>query len=124
MPVTVALARLPELLADMVREAFIDDPWVSIETLRTADDNCLDAAIGREAPDMVIVGVDAASVAEDRIVPCDLLLGHPGLTVLGLSTDGRLAWMCELRPSARPLREVSPTSLREAVHLALRARRR
>lgn len=124
MPVTVALTRLPELLADMVREAFVDDPSVSVETLRTAGDECLDAAIGREMPDMVIVGVDADGVAGDRVVPCDLLLGYPGLTVLGLSTDGRLAWMCELRPSARPLQEVSPTSLRKAVHLALRGWRR
>ncbi len=98
----------------MVREAFVDDPSVSAETLRTAD--CLDAVIGRETPDMVIVGVDAAAVAVDRIVPCDLLLKHRGFAVLGLSTDGRLAWMCELWPSAR--------SLREALHPTLQGRRR
>ncbi|MFF3877199.1 hypothetical protein [Streptomyces sp. NPDC001978] len=127
MAVTIALTRLPELLADMVRETFVDDPFVRIQMLRTVDgdgldDDDLDAAIDRQAPDMLIVGVDAG--AADRTVPCDLLLGHPGLIALGLSTDGRFAWVCELRLEARPLRDVSPNGLREAVHRALLGRRR
>lgn len=123
MAVTVAVTRLPGLLAEVVREAFADDPLVRVDMLQRVDRDGLDAAIRLQAPDVVIVGVDAGDSTVNQVVPCDLLLRHPDLIVLTLSTDARLAWMCELQPSARPLREVSPAGLREVVHAALDGRR-
>ncbi|SDM02294.1 hypothetical protein [Nonomuraea jiangxiensis] len=120
--VTVAVTRLPGLLADVVREAFADDPLVRVDPLRHADRDGIDAAIERQTPDVVIVGVPAGST--DAGLPCDLLLRHRDLVVLTLSTDARSAWMCELRPSARPIREVSPAGLREVVHAMLDGRPR
>lgn len=122
MAVIVAVTRLPGLLADVVRDTFADDPSVRVETLRIEPDG-IDAAIRQQGADVVIIGVPAGEGTLDRGLPYDLVLRHRDLVVLALSTDARSAWMYELRPSAHPIREVSPAGLRAVVHEALEARR-
>lgn len=123
MAVTVAVTRLPGLLVDVVRDTFADDPSVRVEMLRAIEPDGIDAAIRRQGADVVIVGVPAGEGTVDRGLPYDLVLRHRDLVVLALSTDARSAWMYELRPSAHPIREVSPAGLRAVVHEALEARR-
>jgi hypothetical protein len=117
------MTRLPGLLADVVRDTFADDPAVRVEMLRATEPHRIDVAIRRKGADVIIVGVPAGDGTVDRGLPYDLALRHRDLIVLALSTDARAAWMYELRPSAHPIREVSPAGLRAVVHEALEARR-
>jgi hypothetical protein len=117
-PARLVLAHLPQMLADVVRDAFVDDADVAVDSLQVADGDSLESAVRRQEPDIVVVGL---ADPETRVARCGLLREHPGLIVLELSADARRAWLCELLPASRPLGEVSPDSLRAAVHDALDA---
>ena len=113
MLIRLAVARLPQMLADVVGEAFAADPDVRVEQLAAPggeDLRALSAAIARWTPDVLVVGGPP---------PCDLLLDHPRLVLLSLTSDGRQGWVCELRPQARQLIEVSLAGLRTAVREAV-----
>ncbi|SDZ14595.1 hypothetical protein SAMN05444365_10612 [Micromonospora pattaloongensis] len=114
MPIRLAVSQLPEMLVDVVREAFRAEPDVSVEVLRSVDGD-VSAAIRRTGPDIVIVGTEGG----DGRPNCDLLLAHPDVVVLNLSPDARSGWICELRPCARSLGELSLSSLRATVHEAI-----
>lgn len=109
MSIRLAVSQLPQMLADVVREAFAAEPDVTVEELGAGD---LSAAIRLARPDVVVVG----TVSDPT---CELLLLHPGLVVLNLTADARTAWVCELRPHARRLGELSLDGLRTAVREAL-----
>ncbi|MGS2617485.1 hypothetical protein ACVCAH_23605 [Micromonospora sp. LZ34] len=114
MPIRLAVSHLPEMLVEVVREAFVAEPDVSVEVLRSADGD-VSAAIRRAGPDVVIIGTEGG----DDHPTCDLLLAHPDVVVLNLSADARSGWICELRPYARSLGELSLSSLRATVHEAI-----
>jgi hypothetical protein len=104
------------MLADVVGEAFAADPDVRVEPLPAPGDGglaALSAAVSRSTPDVLVVGGPP---------PCDLLLDHPRLVLLSLTSDGRQGWVCELRPQARQLNEVSLAGLRTAVREAVDCR--
>lgn len=114
----LAVARLPQMLADVVGEAFVSDPDVRVEQLPVPDDDgdlaALSAAVRRSAPDVLVVGSPP---------PCVLLLEHPRLILLSLTRDGRQGWVCELHPRARRLDTVSLAELRTTVREAIDRRR-
>jgi hypothetical protein len=115
----LALARLPGMLSDLVREAFVGDTRVAVETLPVAAGESMADAVSRAEPDVLILGQEGQPTEESYA----LLLSHPRLVLLGLAVDGRSAWLCELLPSARPLGEASAAVLQDAVHEALDRRR-
>ncbi|MFB9316970.1 hypothetical protein [Cryptosporangium minutisporangium] len=115
MSIRLAVSELPSLLMDVVREAFADQPDVSVEFLPDGD---LGAAVDHARPDVMILG------AAESDAHWDLLLEYPRMAVLTLSPDARDAWVCELQPHARPLGEVSLAGLRTAVREAAGRHRR
>ena len=116
MPIRLAVSQLPEMLVDIVRETFAAEPDVSVEVLRSADGD-VSAAIRRIGPDVVIIGTDGGEPA------CDLMLAHPDVVLLNLTADARSGWICELRPYARSLGELSLNGLRATVHDAIMRQR-
>jgi hypothetical protein len=118
MPIRLAVSQLPEMLVDVVRESFAGEPDVSVEVLRPAGAD-MSAEISRTDPDVLIVCADG----DDADPQCGLLLAHPDMVVLTLAADARSGWICELRPHARRLGELSLDGLRTTVHEALALRR-
>jgi len=111
----MALYELPQILADVVREAFGDEPDVIVENVPGTGTRALSRAIQKLAPDVVIQGGPPA---------CKLLLEHPRIVILGVTPDGRQAWICALHPHPHELVDVSLAGLRVAVIDALEKHRR
>lgn len=117
MTTRVALVDLPGLLADVVRDAFAEEPDIDVEVLPAGSP----AAILAGHPDVVMVAID-----DPASYPCaaELLRERPALGLFAVSLDGRQAWIHEMCLCSRPLAEVSGSSLREAVRIiANRVRR-
>jgi hypothetical protein len=114
----VTLVDLPGLLADVVRDAFAEEPGIDVEVL-PADSPATAILAGH--PDVVMVAIDDPArypFAEE------LLRERPELGLLAISLDGRQAWIHEIFVRSRPLAEVSGSSLREAVRAFVNRARR
>lgn len=114
----IALLDLPALLADVVVETFIEQSDLEVDVIPagSAPHHVLDGH-----PDVVMIGV-----ADPQHYPSAerLLRQRPDLGLFAISLDARQAWIHELCPRARPLAELSTTSLRAAVREVERRRRR
>jgi hypothetical protein len=114
----VALVDLPGLLADVVRDAFAEEPDIDVEVLPAGSPA---AAILTGHPDVVMVASDDPA---SYPFAAELLRERPALGLFAVSLDGRQAWSYEICVCSRPLAEVSGSSLREAVRvIANRVRR-
>lgn len=109
MPILVGIVGLPKLLADVIAEAFsghdvrVDNlPDGSASTAVIAD------LLNR---DVIIAGVD--DPGQSALV--DKIAAAMGPRVLGMRTDGREAWIYQMRPRARRLGPASPEQIRAAV---------
>lgn len=111
----MAVTRLPAPLDEIVPEVFAGDPLVRVDIDEGVERGDIDAAIRRQAPDMVIVGVPVTAGATDPNQPCDQLRRHRDRPVLAVWTEARPARLCELRRSAQPIPEVSVAGLRDVV---------
>lgn len=109
MTTRVALVDLPGLLADVVLDAFVNEPDIDVDVLPVGS-RPADILAGH--PDVVMVGV--ADPPTHRASK-ELLHQRPSLGLFTISPDGRKAWVHEMRVISRPLAEVSGASLREAV---------
>jgi hypothetical protein len=108
-PTRIALLDLPGLLADVVLAAFREQPGLEVGVLPPGS-TPQGVLAGR--PDVVMIGV----ADPQHYAPAEeLLRRRPGLGLFAISFDARQAWIHELRPSSRPLAEVSAASLRAAV---------
>jgi len=85
------------MLRDIVRNALLDDPDIAIVS-DNADVVVLELANGE---------LDGAGR--------DLLLDRPALKIVGISHDGRIAGLHELKASHTIMREITPAALREVV---------
>ncbi|WP_326673405.1 hypothetical protein [Streptomyces canus] len=77
---SVGAARLTRLLAEMVREAIVGGSPMWGDAVRHAERWAVDAMIGRQAREVVGVGVPCGTGDADPA--CDLLLGHRDVAVL------------------------------------------
>jgi hypothetical protein len=111
----VLIYAMPQLLDDILDSVFADDDEVTLLRVPADVDSVLEAMTLTE-PDVVIVAEQEARPPEvDR-----LLRLAPHAQALTIAEDARTAVLYELRPHRRLLGELSPTSIRAAVHQARR----
>lgn len=106
---------MPQLLDHILDSVFADDAEVTLLRAPAGVDSVAEAVTLTE-PDVVIV-------AERRAGPHeldDLLRLAPHAQALTVADDARTAVLYELRPHRRLLGELSPASIRSAVHGARR----
>lgn len=115
MTIRLLLVRLPRLLADLTTEALTRDPRLGIGRVDVAG-SLADAV--EQARDGVVVAAVDDPVA--FTAACTRSVGRRQPVVVGITPDGRLAWLLELR--LRSLGQLSPADLRAVVTDALQQR--
>jgi hypothetical protein len=101
---------LPKMLGEIVSHAL--GRYADVELVVAASPaGGLPTAV-REAEADVVVGAESQLPGAEV---CALLDGFPRSRVFTLTTDARMAWLCELRPERVTLGEVSPERLAEAI---------
>ena len=105
MPVQIALVELPRLLADLLIAAFRPEDDVRFEVVSGAPRPAPPAA------DAVIVAVEDP----ERMPWAHQLTRSTDPLLLGVRSDGRTAWIYELRPRPRALGPVGPEQIRTLV---------
>ncbi|MFG1793082.1 hypothetical protein [Nocardia sp. NPDC049149] len=110
MPIRLALIELPRLLADLIADTFAGDEDVCIDQL--SDDSELELTVeGAPSHDVVIVGV--TDPWRGRLL--DRMARATRPTLLGVRTDGREAWMYQMRPCPHRLGSLGPDQIRAVV---------
>jgi DNA-binding NarL/FixJ family response regulator len=109
--IRVFLAGMPPLLHDIVRDTLTNQTDMQLVGDLTAGDSVVDTLKNCEI-DVAIVG---AREPEDATRADELLLSAPRSKVLVIATSGRSAVMYQLRPHKKPLGDVSPQSLLDAI---------
>jgi hypothetical protein len=114
MSIRLLLVRLPRLLADLVIATFAGESGIRVETMET--DRELTEVVAAVRDGVIITAVDDLTrfTAE-----CARGVGQREPVLVGITADGRQAWLMELTP--RSLGQPSPAGLRAAVAEALRA---
>jgi hypothetical protein len=110
---------LPKMLGEIVSHALARYADVELVVAAAAAGG-LQTAV-RDAEADVVVGAESQLPGADV---CALLDGFPRSRVFTLTSDARMAWLCELRPERVALGEVSPERLADAIRMpraALRA---
>ena len=103
---------LPKMLGEIVSHALARYADVEL-VVATAPAGGLGTAV-RDAEADVVVGVE--SQLPDGVV-CALLDDFPRSRVFTVTTDARMAWLCERRPERIALGELSPERLAEAIRM-------
>lgn len=106
---------MPQLLDDILDSAFADDSAVTLLRVPPDVDSVVEA-VTRMEPDVVIVDEQRAGLREVD----NLLRLAPHAHALTIAEDARSAVLYELRPHRRLIGELSPASIRSAVHHARR----
>jgi hypothetical protein len=116
MTIRVLLAALPRFMREIVQHALGDAPDIEVVGIVDAFDE-LAGALTRVQPDVLVVGLGDESDAP-RLDP--FLYAMPRLTCLAIAGDARRAFLSELQPRAKPLGNVSPVGLVQAIRSTLR----
>ena len=116
MPIRIALVALPRILRDIVDRVLDHEDDMQIVARLDALDS-LRGALVRTPADVLVVGVDAERDAQ-QLDP--VLFDHPRLTCLAIAGDARRAFLYELKPRAKPLGDVSPGGLVDAIRASQR----
>jgi DNA-binding NarL/FixJ family response regulator len=116
--VSVVLAGLPRMMADIVQRVLAEAPDFDVITWPNGLERVMDIAV-EHSPDVVVTGLGPGQGIEPFVA---LLRAHPSLRILALEGDGRRAVMYELQPHAVPLGEVSTESLIDAIRSTARVR--
>ena len=112
-PIRVIVADLSGLLSDIILETLQHAPDVSV-ALQEPGGSALRLAEATDANVAILCG------APEGLPPLgyDLLRHRPWINVLTIRSDGREAFLYQLRPVERALGEISPHTLLEAVRTA------
>jgi hypothetical protein len=116
MTIRVLLAALPRFMREIVEHALGEAPDIEVIGNVSAFDE-LAGALPDMRPDVLVVGLGEEGDAPrlDRF-----LYAMPRLTCLAIAGDARRAFLYELQPRAKPLGDVSPVGLVEAIRSTLR----
>jgi DNA-binding NarL/FixJ family response regulator len=114
--IRVVLAGMPRILRDIVSAVVKDQPDMIVvaETEATTD---LYALSRMSRADVVILGA-----SDDQMPPAgrQVVNRAPHVKVLAVGSEGRHAWLYELRPHEQRIGEVSPQDLVSAIRDAMR----
>jgi DNA-binding NarL/FixJ family response regulator len=106
-PIRVVLATLPPLLGDIVRQLLTGH--VDLEVIaEVASAGEMRDVLRRAGADVVVAG---ATSADGRVPPIDVLREHPGLRLIVIAGDARVAKVYELRPHETAIADISPSEL-------------
>ncbi len=104
------------MLRDVFKKVVADQP--DMEVVGELDDSVgLLLAAGRTRADVVVLGLQNSELPG---VCSHLLSEYPQIKVLGVTSDGRGAFLYELQPQKAPIGEVSPEGLLDAIRMAVR----
>lgn len=109
-PIHVLVTDLNGMLTEIIMETLDAAPDIAVAVVGS-EDSALSVADATQA-DVAILRGDADGLP---IVGHELLRRRPWMNVLALRGDGREAFLYQLRPVERPLGEVSPETLLDAV---------
>jgi DNA-binding NarL/FixJ family response regulator len=110
MTIRVLLAGLPRIMREIVEHALGDASDMEVVGAVDAFGD-LAGALADARPDVLVVGIDESEAPRlDRF-----LYETPRLSCLAIAGDARRAFLYELRPRAKPLGDVSPTGLVQAI---------
>jgi hypothetical protein len=109
------LARVPPLLADIVRDALADETGVESVDTASGDLEALSASVARTGAQVVLAEGGEARIPDDLL---ELMYRHPRLKLLLVAPDGRTAALWRLVPERRALAAAVPRALAEAVRAA------
>jgi hypothetical protein len=102
------------MLSDIITNAIDGQPDMEVVgALRQR--GALRSAVGAARADVVMLGLRDGDLPSDCVALFD---AYPWIRVLGVSADGRRAFLYELRPQRLPLGEISPDGLVEAIRTA------
>jgi len=104
------------MLSDIITDIVNCQPDMEMVGMATGRVSLTEAVAEADA-DVVVVGLPDADLPSEYAV---LLGARPQTRLLGVSGDGRHAFLYELRPYRRTLGEVSPEALSEAIRTAVR----
>jgi hypothetical protein len=110
-PIRILLVRLPRMLSDLITDIVRRESDVAVVG-DLADAGGVGDAITRTGASFVIVGLDDGDLPAAWV---PVLRDHPTVRLLGLSAQGRTAYLYELRPHAVPVGELSTDLLVDLV---------
>jgi hypothetical protein len=99
---------MPQMLREIIEQAFRGEP--DFEIVGEIDEPVLDTC-----PDVLILEVEDGKLPDSY---GRLLAYCPRMRVVGLTADGREAFLYELAPRTTPLGALSPAALLEALRQA------
>jgi len=110
-PARILLLGMPRILRDLIRSIVDRQPDMRVVG-ELEDDHINLRRVARPRADFVIVGLRDSGLPD----VCNSLLRHrPDTKIVGVSQEGRRAFLYELRPHAQPLGEMSSHVLLEAI---------
>lgn len=111
MSIRVLLAGLPRIMREIVEHALVEAPDMEVVGRLDAIGE-LSGTLHHTQPDVLVVGLDDESHATklDRY-----LYEMPRLACLAIAGDARRAFLYEMHPRAKPLGDVSPAGLVQAI---------
>jgi len=107
------------MLSDIVAEALGEQPDMELVGRNDNVKETVSEARHRSA-EVVVMGLADSALPDECLA---LLNDLPRVKVLGVTTDGRRAYLYELRPQRSTLGEASPEGLIIAIRRAVNARR-
>ena len=109
------LAEMPRMMRDVFKQVVEDQSDMEVVGDLTDPVELLLAAGQRQA-DVVVLGLNDADFPG---ICSHLLSEYPHLKLLGVTADGRRAFLYELRPQKVAIGEVSPEGLLAAIRTAV-----
>ncbi len=103
------------MLRDVFKQVMSDQPDMEVVGELT-DPMALLLAARQTQAEVVIVGLENSELPG---ICSHLLSEYPHIKVLGVTADGRRAFLYELRPRKVPIGEVSPLGLLDAIRTAV-----
>ncbi len=110
----IVLAGISRMLSDIITDVVTSQADMEMVGM-VADPGMLATTVAEADADVVVLGVPDAELPSEYTM---LLGARPQTRLLGVSGDGRRAFLYELRPHRSALGEVSPQALVEAIRAA------
>lgn len=108
----ILLDGMPQMLRTIVKDILSSDPQCEI-VAETAEQNNLRAQLRETPVDVIILASPDVDAVSDRFAP--LLAHHPATRIIAITSDGKRAFLYDLRTHVTPIDELSPATLLSAI---------